>query len=304
MKLLCSLIVGYSLTIAFWNLENFFDWKDDGLSTSDTEFSSAGPRHWTKSRFYAKAGAVAKALGGLGDGGELPDIVGFAEVENRFVVSSIVNATYLRKYDYGIAHYDSPDPRGIDCALIYRKAKFSAVQSFPYPVRGSRPTRDILVVQFVTTQGDSLAVFINHHPSKYGGNESENRRVEAVEALLAASDSLYGCGWQNQAVLGDFNDVPSSPVYEGLKASLRCLSAELEEVGEGSIRFDGRWELIDQCWVRGFGGEGLETRVVHIPALEVKDSPHAGTKPLRTYSGPRYLGGVSDHCPIVLNVDF
>lgn len=304
MNMFCKILVGYTLTLAFWNLENFFDWKDDGQGESDREFSSNGPRHWTKSRFYTKAGAVAKAVGMLGEDGQVPDVVGFAEVENKFVISSIAGATFLRKYGYGIVHYDSPDPRGIDCALIYRKAKFSAVESFPYPVRAGRPTRDILVVKMVTHQGDSLVVMINHHPSKYGGRQSDTRRLEAVNALKELSDSLCGAGWRNQAALGDFNDVPSSPVYEPLKASLRSLSEALERDGEGSIRFDGKWELIDQCWVRGFEDAHSETKVVHIPQLEVRDSPHAGRKPLRTYSGPRYLGGVSDHCPIVLNLDF
>ena len=108
-------------SVMFWNLENFFDYRCDSLSVSDAEFSSFGDRHWTKKRFYTKCNAVAKAILWIGsDEGALPDVIGLAEIENAFVLRRLLGATALRKAGYKIVHYDSPDPRGIDVALLYR----------------------------------------------------------------------------------------------------------------------------------------------------------------------------------------
>ena len=123
---------GDSLLLMFWNLENFFDYRDQGTGSSDAEFSSSGQRKWTKSRFYTKCNAIAKTFLWIGDEyGRMPDMAGFAEVENRSVLNALLYSTALRKYDYGIVHYDSPDTRGIDVALIYRKGVFRKVRSRP-----------------------------------------------------------------------------------------------------------------------------------------------------------------------------
>ena len=112
----------------FWNLENFFDYTDQGTGESDAEFSSMGARHWSKKKFYRKCDNIAKSLLWMGDRyGRMPDVVGFAEVENRGVLSRLLSSTVLRKYDYGIVHHDSPDRRGIDVALIYRRSSFRLV---------------------------------------------------------------------------------------------------------------------------------------------------------------------------------
>ena len=127
-----------SLLVLFWNLENFFDWRDSGAGDSDREFSSFGERRWTKGRFYTKCNAVAKALLWTGSRcGRMPDVVGFAEVENGFVLNSILKSTALRKYGYEAVHYDSPDPRGIDVALVYRREIFKKISARPVRVSGS-----------------------------------------------------------------------------------------------------------------------------------------------------------------------
>jgi len=288
-----------SLMIVFWNLENFFDYKDEGMSDSDKEFSEKGQRRWSKRRFFTKCRATAKALS-MVDSRKLPDIVGVAEVENEYVARSIINATLLQKFGYRAIHFEGQDSRGIDCAMLYRKKAFSSVQAFPARIKSDRPTRDILVAECMTATGDSLLVFVNHHPSKYGGSKSEARRALAVRRLRELSDSLYALGWRQQVAIGDFNDIPSSWIYDILRQSFICLSSALHKRGEGSIRFNGTWELIDQVWVSPSLASRARTSVVRIPALLTRDSAHAGEKPLRTYSGPRYLGGISDHLPIVL----
>jgi hypothetical protein len=154
--------------VLFWNVENFFDWHDGGTSDSDAEFSSKGVKHWTARRFFTKCNAIAKTVLYLTDReGSLPDVIGLAEVENRFVLHKLLSETLLRKSDYGIVHYDSPDPRGIDVALLYRRDRLDTVRTFPVSVPDV-VTRDMLVAQLRTKAGDSLAVIVCHHPSKYG----------------------------------------------------------------------------------------------------------------------------------------
>ena len=293
-----------SLGVLFWNVENFFDWHDGGASASDAEFSSRGERHWTARRFFAKCNAIAKTVLYLSDReGGLPDLIALAEVENRFVLRKLLSETLLRKADYGIVHYESQDPRGIDVALLFRTGVLDTLCCFPVAVPGVT-TRDMLVAQFRTRRGDSLAVIVCHHPSKFGGTAADPRREAAVERLAALADSLGTAGWTRQVALGDFNDTPDVPLYACLNQHYVNLAAPLAERGEGSIRFLGRWELIDQCFVTPSLVAGAEFRVCHIPFLTAHDSVYAGEKPLRTYSGPRYLGGVSDHCPVFLRVVF
>ena len=334
------------VTVMFWNLENFFDFKDDGTGESDREFSAAGERRWTKSRFYRKCQAVAKTVLWAG----IPDIVGVAEVENRFVLRQLVTKTALRKLDYEIVHFDSPDPRGIDCALLYRASRLTLVSAKPCPVSApGLQTRDILLAQFLTTSGDSLAVLVNHHPSKYGGGETDWRREVAVARLRALGDSLAASGWTRTVAVGDFNDTPDNALFNSLAPALslcrmtgptaentredlpaegdadertfsrngsappgrgisrRELSASHSAgrqslKGRGSIRFNGEWQLIDLCFVSPALADDASFRVLEPPFLTERDAAHSGDRPLRTYSGPRYLGGVSDHRPILVHI--
>lgn len=293
-----------SLRVVFWNVENYFDWHDGGISESDAEFSSKGARRWTARRFFTKCNAIAKTVLYLTDEERaLPDLIGFAEVENRFVLRKLLAETALKKTDYAIVHYDSPDPRGIDVALLYRTGTLDTVRTFPVQVPGVE-TREMLVAQLRTIAGDSLAVIVCHHPSKYGGATADPKREAAVRCLAALSDSLRTAGWTRQVAIGDFNDTPDAPLYQTLEQYYINLAAPLAAKGEGSIRFQGCWELIDQCFVSPEVAPAADFRICHIPFLTAHDGAYAGEKPLRTYSGPRYLGGVSDHCPVLLRMVF
>jgi len=282
----------------FWNLENFFDWHNDSTSVSDAEFSSRGARHWTRRRFQAKSNAIAKGILWAG----APEIIGLAEVENRFVLRRLIQTTALQKLDYEIVHYDSPDGRGIDVALLYRRNSLTLLDSKAchiYEDTTVLATRDILLATFMDGEGEPLAVLVNHHPSKYGGaEESDARRRMAVSTLNHLVDSLKRADVPRIVAIGDFNDTPDNDIYGILP--MQNLSMPLFQSGQGTIRYNGEWELIDQCFVSGIPASTLE--ILYIPFLMVPDKAHGGQKPLRTYSGPRYLGGVSDHCPILLTI--
>ena len=295
------------VSILFWNLENFFDWK---AGNGGEEFSSFGRRHWTKRKFEAKCNAVAKSLLWIADNeGGLPAIVGVAEVENRFVLKKLLEDTALKKSGYSIIHYDSPDPRGIDVALLFRPSELTLLDSKPLHIP-SLETRDILLATFLTGSGDSLAVLVNHHPSKYG-KDSEGKRVAALRRLRSATDSLANEGFRNMVAMGDFNDTPDNPAFRiltdsnGGPGALENLALQLWRKGIGSIRYSGKWELIDLFFASESlvsGGHLSPMIVIRIPFLSARDNTHSGEKPFRTYNGPKYSGGVSDHRPVMIKI--
>lgn len=260
-----------SLLVVFWNVENFFDYRSPGK-----------PQYWTAGRFRAKCDAVAKTLLRIADRyGRLPDAVGFAEVENGYVLQRLCASTALRKLDYRIVHYESPDHRGIDCALLCRRStlplRASAPKHVPDSAGGVMATRDILLAEF-----DSLAILVNHHPSQIGGKDE--RREAARARLQTLTDSLHAAGTARTLAVGDFNQDlwPGAP--------------------QGTLKYNGRWEKIDGAFARGF--RAVREEVFVDPLLLVPDSAFGGLKPRRTFVGPRYQGGVSDHLPVVILVYF
>ena len=316
-----------TLSVMFWNVENFYDWRNDSTTVSDEEFSARGERHWSWKKFQAKANAFAKALFWVeGETGRLPDVVGLAEVENAFVLRQVLTKTALRKTDYKYVHYDSPDRRGIDVALLYRPSVLELMESKPchlFAADTLMGTRDILLCVFrpktvipglignydgrsvpamTETNGSPFAVLVNHHPSKYGGAaESDPRRRIAVERLRALADSLAAVGIDRIIACGDFNDTPANPIFRLLEPALVPLHTELYRRGLGTIKYDGKWDLIDHFYVSP-ALAASSMHILRIPFLLARDTAHSGEKPLRTFQGPRFLGGVSDHLPILLEV--
>lgn len=294
-----------SLLTMFWNLENFFDYTDQKTVESDAEFSSFGSRHWTKKKFYRKCDNIAKTILWMEDScGRIPDVIGFAEIENRGVLYKLLTHTLLRKYDYEVVHRDSPDRRGIDVALIYRRSSFRLISASwrTTEYEGERlNTRDILHVCLEDQKGYRIDFIVNHHPSKYGGSkESDGRRVAAMQALKHVCDSLAGLSDCPIVAMGDFNDNPAGPAFDIIEGTLVNKGTCLHDKGEGSIRYEGKWDLIDNYLVSPSIQECTAMEVCRVPFLMTWERKHPGEKPLRTYSGPRYIGGVSDHCPVIL----
>lgn len=293
--------------VMFWNLENFFDWTDQGTGESDKEFSSMGERHWTRKKFYAKCDAISKTMMWMADRyGRMPDVAGFAEVENRRVLKMLLESTLLRKYGYEIVHFESGDRRGIDVALIYRTEVFDKVCELvrtPEFEGEKMDTRDILTVRLRRkSDGENVNFIVNHHPSKFGGSKaSEGRRTAVMKSLSEFCDSLLKSPENAEIVaMGDFNDNPDGEQFALLKGILVNKSGILHEEGEGTIRYEGRWDLIDMFFTSPDLAGRSEMHIESVPFLMMRERKHPGEKPFRTYSGPRYIGGVSDHCPIIL----
>lgn len=284
----------------FWNVENFFDWTDQGTGESDREFSSYGERRWTKNRFYAKCDAIAKTLMWTADRyGRMPDVIGLAEVENKGVLTKLLSSTLLRKFDYGVVHQDSKDRRGIDVAILYRKSSM-ILSSRTFVTPSDMSTRDILHVRMTFQEGKEVDFIVNHHPSRYGGaEESAERRLEVMGTLKSLCDSLVRAGSKDIVAMGDFNDVPTAPQFRIMDSLLVNKGLPLHEKGKGTIRYEGKWDLIDN-FLTSPSLRTSDMEVLRVPFLMTYEKKYPGEKPLRTYSGPRYIGGVSDHCPIVL----
>ncbi|MCR5710049.1 MAG: endonuclease [Bacteroidales bacterium] len=295
--------------VLFWNVENCFDSFDDPLKNDD-DFTPSAVRHWTWSRFEHKRDGIAQAILAAGAlTGEPPALVGFAEVENRLVVSQIVRRTFLEELGYGFVHRESPDARGIDVALLYRKDCFRVMEVDSLRVPGV-VTRDILYVLLrepapaESDRDPELHVFVVHLPSKLGGaRRSQGRRDAALGTLRGAVDSLLDRDAEARiVVMGDFNDTENSvpglrqaPFLTGARAVL--------PTAPGTLKYHGRWEQIDHFFISpALQPPFTETAMlIFAPSfLLEQDRGYMGIKPRRTYVGPRYNGGVSDHLPIVL----
>lgn len=305
--------------VIFYNVENLFDPFDDP-STNDNEFTSMGKSHWTMSRLNQKVMMVYRALIAAADG-TLPDVIGMAEIENLWIIEYLLKKTPLKEGNYGIIHKESPDPRGIDVALLYRKDRMVPVDYEFIPVRGSKAkrfvSRDILHFK-ANIRKESISFFVNHWPSRSGGYiETQQKRDLTAGILRHKLDSLLLVNPKSKFLLmGDFNATPDETCFTKiLGASMekeKSKSAKMINMSQfwqkekiGTIRSKGHWEIFDQFICSGnlIEGTGLqispnETSICKEGFLFEDDKRYLGKKPFRTYMGPIYHGGVSDHLPI------
>ncbi len=317
--------------IVSYNVENLFDTRHDE-GKRDEEFTPAGRLHWTDSRYTDKLQKISRAIYAAG-GGQFPALVGLCEVENGRVLADLVNKTLLADADYGIVHQDSPDSRGIDVALLYRRSCFRVLLQRFIPVGSlqdsSFRTRDVLYVAGIlksadTVRQDTFHVFVCHFPSMAGGEmQSEWKRKLAASAVKRRVDSIQQRNPRAAVILmGDFNGKADRPalktVLKTQNPDARCKieNTRLYNTGyyllnsaSGSYKYRGEWQTIDHIIVSGVllnGGHVFraEKRLKPYVAdfLLEEDKTYFGYKPWRTFSGPRYSGGYSDHLPVYLDI--
>lgn len=294
--------------LAFWNVENFFDTWHDTLK-EDMAFTPMGDNHWTTKRYEDKRNKIYKVLAAM----QWPSVVGLAEVENDWVLRDLCLGTPMRKMKYGFVHYESPDRRGVDCALLYRKDHFRIINSQPICVSDSSAdflTRDILLVHGILQRSnveDTCYIFVNHWPSKLGGSNSDYHRMRIAKKLLSLIDSILK-NHPNSFVLamGDFN---SSPEEEAIRSGLGFHGKASNGTGlynlmhtlsrdEGSYKYSGQWSYIDQM----MANRELPMEVFRPEWLLIDDGKYLGQKPYRTYVQTQYIGGYSDHLPIIVTI--
>jgi len=310
-------------SVAFYNLENLFDTINDPLKR-DEDFLPTGSYKWTSKRYEAKVKRMAKVIGMLGaetTGGIPPTVIGLSELENEHVVEDIFKQEPLNKYNYKIAHIDSPDHRGVDVALAYRSDIFNVEKIYAKELWVTNPykgfaTRNQLVVEG-TLAGEKIAFLVNHWPSR----AAESRYREEAGALnRSIIDSLRSINPDIHCItMGDLNDDPTSPSLgkKGLGAvgSKNKLSDKnylfnpmykMYKNGLGTLAYRDGWNLFDQ---QIFTKELIEkkdksklmyykTEICNYDFLKTKSGRYKGY-PFRTYAGGNYAGGYSDHFPVI-----
>ncbi|PCE62834.1 endonuclease/exonuclease/phosphatase family protein [Sediminicola luteus] len=310
-------------TVAFYNLENLFDTVNDSL-VRDDERTPHGSYHWTKERYQDKLLKLATVIRGIGAPYDLdgPEIIGVCEVENADVLEDLITKPTMAALDYGYVHFDSPDERGIDVALLYKKEKFipTAFKSHRLLLENEKGfrdyTRDQLVVSGILDT-HPIHFLVNHWPSRRGGqSRSEPYRLAAAKLNKRIIDSLRREDREARIVaMGDFND---DPLDHSFKKVLKTQSSttpidsfglynpmeRLYKKGIGSLAYRDRWSLFDQFYFTTnlLSKEGLFfwKAQVYRPQFLKNDSGRYKGYPFRTYAGNQYQGGYSDHFPIYL----
>ncbi|NOQ26119.1 MAG: endonuclease/exonuclease/phosphatase family protein [Bacteroidales bacterium] len=303
--------------VAFYNVENLFDTFNDPI-TKDDEFTPESEKRWTNIRYQKKINDIAKVISSLNNA-DLPVLVGFAEVENKLVLEDLIKTNFLKDGDYKIVHEESPDIRGIDVALIYKTANFKYLthKKIPIPLNTKYKVRDILYTKGILNETDTLHVFVNHWKSRVGGQEkSESQRIKCAQILRNSVDSILAIN-KNEKILimGDLNDEPlNKSVFKTLKAnnsgkpkSLNNLMLSLSKNGFGTYNYRGNWSVLDHIIVsnnltNNNSGLYVKENTGHIFSADwITFTYKDGNKtPNRTYGGPNYYGGYSDHYPVYI----
>jgi len=305
-------------TLAFYNLENLFDTFDDAY-THDNDFLPSSQRQWTEKRYRKKVKKLGSVISQIGSktANKPPVLIGLAEVENRLVVDDLINSPSLKNSQYDLVHYDSPDERGIDVALIYNKKCFEVIHSEIFSLDlfdedGSRDyTRDILLVEGLLNN-EKISVLVNHWPSRREGVElteparmiASHKAVEIITTLNTRDENA------KVIVMGDFNDNPLNNSIKNLVQShdLYNPMSNLSTYTRGSLNHRKEWNLFDQIlfttnfFEYGKGKHGFSRVDIFDKAFLKQYKGKYKGNPFRTYAGYKYKGGFSDHFPVYLHL--
>ena len=310
--------------IAFYNVENLFDTLNDTL-VFDDERTPQGSYQWNNKRYERKIDHISKVLSEIGSERTQspPDIIGLCEIENRGVLVDLIEHPNLRAQEYGIVHFPSPDERGIDVALLYKKHSFQPTSFVSHRLilmdefEKRNYTRDQLVVGGILD--DELFYFmVNHWPSRRGGEQkSRPNRIKAAQLNKRIIDSIQNLDVHAKIIsMGDFNDDPNNSSFKKVlktKGKRRNLDSmdlfnpmeKLYKKGAGSLAYRDKWNLFDQFFMTSNltqkdQGYFLWQVGIYAPGyLRTSHGKYSGY-PFRTYAGTTYQGGYSDHFPVYL----
>lgn len=299
----------FIFTFIEYNVENLFDTMHD-QGKLDEEFLPNSSYHWTRYRYWRKLDHISQALVSCSDTtlGHLPDMAVLTEVENDTVMRDLTRRSPLRNARYEYVMTNSPDQRGIDVALLYSPFAFRLLNNHAVrinPPVGHRPTRDILYASGIIMSGDTLHVIAVHAPSRAGGEaQSQPYRMIVAKKVIDIVDSIN----QNSQhpliiVAGDFNDYSKDATLQ-LIVNHNMTEASLNAKGlngaRGTYRYHGEWGSLDHIFCNDRLVEKFKfCHIYDAPFLLEEDKKYGGVKPHRTFLGPRYLGGFSDHLPLV-----
>lgn len=311
-------------TIAFYNLENLFDCEDNE-QTFDNDYTPLGKNNWTEVRLETKLDKLSFTIAKVGaDKTKRPPVlVGVAEVENRLVLERLIDKPVLAAANYGIAHFDSPDRRGIDVGLLYNRHLFKLTNAQKHRLDLKSElnkviyTRDQLCVSGFLGS-DLIYCIVNHWPSRRGGQQRSNpRRVEAAKLSKKIIDSIYSITKNARIIImGDFNDNPNDDSFKNV---LSTRANKLENIkstyiynpmesmykkGWGSLGYRDQWSLFDQILI---SNSLLDTTQWHLWNTHIYSKKYLKNSrgkykgyPKRTFGGGKYQEGYSDHFPVYM----
>lgn len=272
----------------FYNLENLFDTINDH-GFHDEEFTPEGSKEYASIRYRLCLRQSARVLNALQQGGNAAPVIGLCEIENRSVLEDLINHKGMRTHGpWEIVHYDSPDHRGIDCALIYKSDQVQVIDSDRIRYSNDTlPTRDALFVRYIH-DSTFYNIVVVHLPSKSGGAiQSQWKRAFAWQSISAAVDTCK----DPTIIIGDFNDQVGSSQTKYFQDRWRC---SIERKSKGSYKYKGRWNTIDGA-IANFT---VNTSICNLSMLQEKDSKWGGFKPRRRWQGAFFKNGYSDHLPV------
>lgn len=263
-------------TVSFYNLENLFDTiRDEKIY--DEEWTPKGERSWDGKKYQQKLENLSRAIAEIGtdENPNMPTILGVSEIENRSVLEDLVAMPKLQKASYGIVHYNSPDRRGIDVALLYQSKHFKPTSTKSIPLyiydktdakykdsnngKGKRIyTRDQLVVTGLL-DGEEMHFIVNHWPSRSGGEKKSSPNREAAAALnRKIIDSLQSINPNSKVfTMGDMNDGPYNTSVKDVlggkskrddvkKGGIFNPFYQLYKEGHGTLAYRDAWDIFDQ----------------------------------------------------------
>ena len=316
-------------TVMFYNVENLFDTiKSPGVL--DDEFTPTGVNKWDGDKYWKKMANLERVFYGIAAAANgFPAIIGLAEVENRNVLEDLVVLEKLRTANYQIVHYDSPDARGIDVALLYRPDQFKHEGSMPIrlfiPSEPDFRTRDILCV-WGTIENEKFCFFVCHWPSRSGGEQvSEYKRIAAAQTVRHAADSIMAAyPGIKVVVMGDMNDDPiNRSLYTVLEAKGKEKEVtatgffnpfyEMFRKGFGTLAYNDAWNLFDNIIVNGAllkankgslklvkPNKGKYYGNIFKQPFMLQQSGQYKNYPLRTFVSNNFTNGYSDHFPVYI----
>ena len=277
------------ITIMSYNVENFFFPETDSLNP-DFEYTPNGSRRWTYTRFHYKAEQIARVIANANH----PQIVCLNEIEDDNCLKTLCRK--MPHYPYKFIHFDSPDKRGIDVAILYDSTHFQLRQTHNYRVPiPETSTRDILYAQL-----NNLHLIACHLPSQLGGAKaSQYKRDSAKHVIAHIVDSILRIDTLAQIIVcGDMNMAPTEDL-----PPLHNMMLQMAKKGQGTHKYKNQWTCIDQFYVSEPLNNCSTPEIFAPEWLQEEDRRFLGLKPKRTFIGFRYSrSGFSDHLPILLHI--
>ncbi|OCB77411.1 endonuclease [Flavobacterium crassostreae] len=316
-------------TVAFYNLENLFD-TIANPATNDQEWTPEGKKHWNSQKYRQKLANLSSVILDIGslENKNAPTLLGCCEIENRTVLEDLIHQPLLQHLDYGIIHFDSPDKRGIDVALMYQKKFFrpTSYANIPLYIYKNQPKTDPISPKRVFTrdqllisgflEDEPIHIIVNHWPSRSGGQKRSSPYREAAGRLnRKIIDSLQHLNPHAKIItLGDLNDGPTNQsIKKGVGASGNKQHTAAQGIynpfenmakrGLGTIAYRDSWDIFDQIMLsepfinQNYSGyQYWKAGIYNKPFLVQQTGKYKGY-PKRNSAGQV---GYSDHFPVYL----